>query len=142
MAIKKFHSVVPDVTLPATCLPHIVTKNRLKLLKATRNQALKSGCFSVIFAQYSKLVEVFRSVQFPYGSPSIRLSDDDNSSFESFSFTLIRLLSFTCPLYSFGLSFALVVLLEIKHRCDSISCSRLSLIEHMTVDRSRSPLAK
>ena len=79
-------------------------------------------------------------VQFPYGSPHARLSNDVISSFESSFFTLIRLLSFTCPLYSFGLSFgvfASVVLLEVKHRCDSISCPRLSLIEHMTVDRSR-----
>ena len=53
----------------ATCLPHIVTKNHLKLLKATRNQALKSGYFSAVFAQYSKLAEAFRSVQSPYPSP-------------------------------------------------------------------------
>ena len=31
-------------------LPHIVTKNGLKILKATRNRALKSGYFSVVFA--------------------------------------------------------------------------------------------
>lgn len=34
----------------APCLPHIVTKNCLKILKITRNQALKSGCFSAVFA--------------------------------------------------------------------------------------------
>lgn len=34
----------------ATCLPHIVTKNCSKKLKATRTQALKLGCFSVVFA--------------------------------------------------------------------------------------------
>ena len=122
---------------PATCLPHIVIENCLKLLKTTLSQVRKSGCFSAVFANYSKPTEVFWSIQFPYGSPHTRLSNDDISPFESFYFTLIRLLSFTCPLYSFGLSFARVVLLEVKHRCDSISCSRLSLIKHMTVDRSR-----
>lgn len=55
----------------ATCLPHIVTENCFKILKNARNQVLKSGCFSVNFAQYSKLAEAFRLVQFPYGSPLI-----------------------------------------------------------------------
>ena len=77
-------------------------------------------------------------VQFPYGSPSHIPENDVFTLFSGFLFALILLLSFTCPLYCFGLSFVRVVLLEVKHRCDSISCSRLSLIEHMTVDRSRS----
>ena len=54
-------------------------------------------------------------VQFPYGSPHTRLRNDVKSPFLSSFFTLIRLLSFTCPLYSFGLSFVRGVLLEVKH---------------------------
>ena len=54
---------------PATCLPHIVIENCLKLLKTTLSQVRKSGCFSAVFAHYSKPTEVFWSIQFPYGSP-------------------------------------------------------------------------
>ena len=71
---------------PATCLPHIVTENCLKSLKTTRNQALKSGCLSVNFAQYSKLAEDFRLVQFPYGAPDHMLGNSVNTLFPSFSF--------------------------------------------------------
>lgn len=70
----------------ATCLPHIVTENCFKILKNARNQVLKSGCFSVNFAQYSKLAEDFRLVQFPYGSPFNVLGNSVISPFPSFSF--------------------------------------------------------
>ena len=70
----------------ATCLPHIVTENCFKILKNARNQVLKSGCFSVNFAQYSKLAEDFRLVQFPYGSPDYMLGNSVISPFPSFSF--------------------------------------------------------
>ena len=81
-------------------------------------------------------------VQFPYGSPHTRLRNDVKSPFLSSFFTLMRLLSFTCPLYSFWLSFGVIGLVEIENRGYRFTCPRLSLIEHMTVDRSRSPLAK
>ena len=72
----------------ATCLPHIVTENCFKILKNARNQVLKSGCFSVNFAQYSKLAEAFRLVQFPYGSLFASLGNSVISPFPSFLFIL------------------------------------------------------
>ena len=53
----------------APCLPHITTKPYLKSLKSALTQFHKLGCFSAVFAHYSKSTEVFRSIKFPYGSP-------------------------------------------------------------------------
>ena len=79
-------------------------------------------------------------VQFPYGSPQHMLGNSVNTLFPSFLFTLKRLLSFTCPLYGFGLSFGIVAiirLLEIQHRSNRFTCPCLCLIKYMAVDRSR-----
>ena len=111
-----------------------------KIIRLIHNSEDKLLLILPIFrlnARYYHNDVCFEAVQFPYWSPNTRLSNDDISPFESFSFTLIRLLSFTCPLYSFGLSFGVVRLVKVENRSDRFTCSRLSLIEHMTVDRSR-----
>lgn len=62
-----------------------------------------------------KLQPLYSWIKIPYGSPSHIPENDVFTLFSGFLFALILLLSFTCPLYCFGLSFVRVVLLEVKH---------------------------
>jgi len=110
-----FCGSVPGLT---TCLPLIWVKNCLKLLQIALSYDFANCVKSLIFANYQRTINNWQLVQIPYGSPHTRLSNDGIMSFEGFSFTLIRLVFFTCPLYSFGLSFGVVVravLLEVKY---------------------------
>lgn len=123
----------------ATCLPHIVTENCFKILKNARNQVLKSGCFSVNFAQYSKLAEDFRLVQFPYGSPFNVLGNSVISRFPSFLFlpilVLVRYLSATAH---FGSGLFVLSCCILRKKTES-SVHRLShfclcSLEHMGIN--------
>ena len=65
---------------------------------------LKSGYFSAVFAQYSKLAEAFRLVQFPYGSPFRKPTDGLKQPSVGFLFSQNTL----CPLFSKSATWATV----------------------------------
>ena len=133
LLILVFYGNAPVST---TCLPLVWVKNCLKLLRIALSYGFANCVKSVIFASCQRAVKCWKLVQIPYGSPHTRLRNDVKSPFLSYFFTLIRLLSFVCPLYGFWLSFIIIFMLfEVEHRSDSFTCSCLSLTEHMTVNR-------